>query len=341
MICFFTDVKKTQITGFFKPKSASPSGSRIGINSSNGNKSNNVFAFKDFINKQVANQSSSGSSNHSTGAIRKSVFPKSRTETSVKDKTKHGSSTKFNKSGFGSGGMLTNKGGGTLVITSKNQKNGQQDNTECKSITPFSGPGYVLGTSSANTKSNSELFTKSILGKSKSSEWVYNKIKQQKLENDSEVPKTIKTEDKCPICNIKITPNKIDSHLKSCTGLSEVFNDADLRTEDNYLNCNNRAPENLENCKSLSNVLSGDEICKCPVCNMNVSRNAMNSHFEDCAGLSNVFNDSSTLEISDDEEEINENNKVPCPCCDKRFEESEINKHLDECLNLLLISEME
>lgn len=105
----------------------------------------------------------------------------------------------------------------------------------------------------------------------------------------------------CPVCSEFICADWLNSHLKSCSQLKEMFGNE---------------PE---------------EECKCPACNNTVNRSLMNEHLDSCKMLSNVFDENCVFEVIHDD-----TNYVNCPNCDKSVKDININKHLDICISIEL-----
>uniref|UniRef100_A0A1B6DH22 Protein with SprT-like domain at the N terminus n=1 Tax=Clastoptera arizonana TaxID=38151 RepID=A0A1B6DH22_9HEMI len=253
-----------------------------------------------------------GSSNGSlsTGAVKK--MGNSNTKDIHKNKSNPGS-------------MLANRGSGTLVVTGREKNNvvqGTKTGSPVKpNFVPFSGSGYILDKPTKDkNKFNSKLLNTKPQHFTRQDSYMP-KTKQPKLECIPDVIEIIDDNlyENCPVCNVAILKEEMETHLKTCIYLAP----SDEFSEDIW---NSNVSNNLTN-----------ETCTCPVCNLRVSRSEMNSHFDGCLGLSTVFNDSSTLDDSGDEDESSD---VNCPCCDKKIKEIEINKHLDECLNMMLISKI-
>uniref|UniRef100_A0A1B6LLA3 Protein with SprT-like domain at the N terminus n=1 Tax=Graphocephala atropunctata TaxID=36148 RepID=A0A1B6LLA3_9HEMI len=78
-----------------------------------------------------------------------------------------------------------------------------------------------------------------------------------------------------------------------------------------------------------------DDLCKCSVCNQSLPREEVDVHLESCPGLTNVFDNSSAVDMSEESEisAINQKYKLTsCPVCNVNIE-GDMNAHVDECLN--------
>ncbi|VVC29959.1 SprT-like,Zinc finger, Rad18-type putative [Cinara cedri] len=103
----------------------------------------------------------------------------------------------------------------------------------------------------------------------------------------------------CPVCSDPVFRDFLNSHLKNCSQLKQMFGDE------------------IDEMKGK---------CKCLVCNETVDRSLMDTHLDGCKMLINVFE-------NDFESLSDENNCINCPNCDKLVKESIINEHLDICIS--------
>ncbi|KAG8308160.1 hypothetical protein J6590_002244 [Homalodisca vitripennis] len=275
-----------------------------------------------------------------------------------------GRSPGFGRGGTGRGGMLANKGGGTLVVTGSQVKNKPVDkpespNTKLRIDTfkVFSGSGFTLGSSGKNDRSRSRLLS---LGSEPEKKRLKKNEDDQKNPSQSGGTPLKKNEDddglcKCSVCNKSMPREEVEVHLESCPGLTNVFNNSFTadNTEDN----------------EISAINQKYKITSCPVCSKEVDGD-INAHIDECLNTSGILNMleetpfeiidcDSPIEIpdspinisdspirvygndvpkpkvenSDDIEVIEPEARAACPLCGMRFGVSRINEHVNQCLD--------
>lgn len=238
--------------------------------------------------------------------------------------------------GRGMGGMLANKGGGTLVVTAPQKKTKTPEKPESPDtklrvdkFKLFAGSGQTLGGGNID-RSKSRLLS---LGESqaKKAKPDGHLGKEPKYEKDEEMCK-------CSVCSRNIPREEMGLHLENCSGLQNVFNNSIVDAEDEA--------ENID----------GENKVPCPICNIAVEGD-INAHVDECLNSSGIFNmidDEPETQTSDDlvfvreykvpkpmkaavsdvqivEQE--EEARVACPLCGMRFGASRINEHVNQCLD--------
>lgn len=200
----------------------------------------------------------------------------------------------------------------TIVIT---KTNGTEEKEEKNTaITAFEGTGHILST---NTTVNNEDYT------TVRNYWI-NKFPREEVKKrpNSETnvisPKRIKPDEvNCPVCQIKLLVDEVNSHLDLC-----------LLKDDTTL------------CTTGSSKETEEKIM-CLVCNQYICKRTLNEHLDECVNDS-VFNNSDVIEISSDNEEVfkeqcdnsnDKNNSYNCPVCLGQYPLSEMSLHLDQCLS--------
>lgn len=247
----------------------------------------------------------------------------------------------------GKGGMLANRGGGTLVVTGSQGKQTEtvQDpdaKLRIDQFKVFSGAGFTLG-SASNVIDRS----KSRLLSLKHEEPVQKKQKLSGSSRKSEGGEVSKKDIddrmcKCSVCGGSVPREEVDIHLESCMGLKNVFNNSTI--------------EDYADEKEISDINEKYKEVLCPVCNRIVGED-INAHLDDCLNTSGFLNlvDDNMVEIIDsvittpfsnknmpkpmldgndsDVEIIESEGRVACPICGMRFGESKINDHVNLCLD--------
>lgn len=249
------------------------------------------------------------------------------------------------RAGGVSGGILANKGGGTLVVTGARRKDNDTTPsasmqnpaaTQTASVSPFSGTGHTLGsgrtqrpnpfqrqipvyTNDGNAKPSN--YSKRA---SPPSEDIQRKKKYFNSDKDSEGASTNSKEEhvSCPACNKQILVSVINTHLDDCVIIdSEPANGsctsipkADVKCEDVILVSDSDDEESSEDSHYVS----------CPCCNKKVLKNSLDSHLSACVG--NSFDD----DIIALDTEVS-GNDAKCPICGNSFPSADMDKHLDNC----------
>lgn len=264
----------------------------------------------------------------------------------------HGSSRIPNTNGnpvkSGGGGMLANRGGGTLVVTGSQSKQtetvqGPNEKLRINQFKVFSGAGFTLGSaSSVNDRSRSRLLS---LGNEEPAQKKQKVNDNSRKSEESEVSQK-GTDDqmcKCSVCGASVYRKEVDTHLESCMGLKNIFN--------------NSTVEDSADDKEISDINEKYKEVLCPVCNQCVVKD-INAHLDDCLNTSGILNllDDTPVELSNsvitipfsdknkitkpvldsndsDVEIIEPEGRVACPLCGMRFGESRINDHVNLCLD--------
>lgn len=272
------------------------------------NKVNNIVGFSD-LNSSSATKPNPESSGNSIG-IKNSVSPnnikKGKTtnsgnvlnkgrqnvpksggsiETGLKDlannyEKKTGSSNGFQRGG----GMVTNRGGGTFVVTDKrkqikndvtgaNKSDDRGNNLRIDNFQPFQGTGFTLGGGGSN---ENDRFKSRLLHESPP--------KKMKIEEETVPVEDLTKEDgnsdnncNCPVCNIQIHRNEMMLHLESCSGLQNVFNDTDnieLSDDDDDGDKNEDKDESTEQENRVT--------VPCPCCSKLFKESEINQHLDEC-----------------------------------------------------------
>ncbi|RZF36723.1 hypothetical protein LSTR_LSTR005036 [Laodelphax striatellus] len=267
---------------------------------------------------------------------------------------------------YRTGGVLMNKGGGTMVITAKGAKDNKKTQSdkpseETKTFVPFNGQGQKLGCASVGTSNasgsrlggvclESNSGGKQLNGRDRSHSVPEFSNKNLQTNSSSSLcyngskPSTSRTVRTSTFPNG--SPEKTELEA-SFTNSVITLSDEEFADVADFVDCD----------KDLGD---GDDNVHCPVCNMSLRRDDMVMHLENCDALkATMDNINSSSRPDDDDDEvvevseesnhtsqlIKENNEsgnspiFPCPCCSKYFPESQINKHLDECLTLLALQE--
>lgn len=253
-----------------------------------------------------------------------------------------------------SGGMLANKGGGTLVITAQGRNKGasygnlNSGKKVINNIVPFTGKGYtlnagsethgksatfmpnlmknfVLSEDSGNGLGNRTLLTGVTANKRNGSaikDEGSKKIKGASLLGVTSKSDTDDNAVQCPVCNSEVRELDVNTHLDSCLGAC-VFDDGASAVQ--------------ECC--VKSVGDSREV-KCPACNSGVLKSDLNDHLDMCLG--SVFGNAS---VDDDGGDWDDKNVVdgkpgcdmcPCPCCASLVKYDEMNTHLNHCLIVAL-----
>nr|CAD7452844.1 unnamed protein product [Timema tahoe] len=231
-----------------------------------------------------------------------------------------------NKPTRGLGGMLANKGGGTLVVTNKGNKSKipvLTTTTTPKKFVPFFGQGTVLGVGTAQT------LTKPNLSKSKV---VINNL------NGTNQPVSTSSD-----YNVAWKFNDVDSNSKEHSPASTKISNPDKSTKKrpthlNHTDFAKKPKDNSQESKpyvtspGLSETIeifdspekSGDVSSKCPVCNMTTDQE-LNAHLDLC--LQSAFDDKPVI--------------VHCPLCNKELSEQHLNDHLETCVQCVFTDQDE
>ena len=213
------------------------------------------------------------------------------------------------KDGKIGGGLLANKGSGTLVITAKgNNKEHTFTNKFPGNFVPFSGKGNKLGTSNTESKTfttNVHHPNESEMSLKRHSSVITQDVNAKRSKNvtdegagsEDECPTV-----KCPICGIKVNEIDINSHLDSCMGFTARDNDAVACTND--LKSDSYSTERASGNKVTSeNDLRTTElesdIIKCPACNKNILKCELDSHLNIC--LQSIFGEETVNEVRKNE----------------------------------------
>jgi hypothetical protein len=294
---------------------------------------NNITGFKDLFNKKVNDGQShdkrkrndSTSSKTATKANKQNgvFFPTHSPNKPRFGNKPHTASSSENKDSVRtgkSGGMLANKGGGTLVITAKGSNKGAANgkswngnlngqNKLISNFVPFSGKGYTLGAGSETkglsySVKNSALLEDSVhdLGNRTLLAGVTaNKRQGSITENEgskkvkggslldftSESEKHSAADDnivKCPVCNSDVRELDVNTHLDSCLGA--FFVDDGAAAVEEY---------------SVKSEAHSREV-KCPVCNSELLKSDLDDHLNMCLG--SVFRNASIDDDDDDDDDV-------------------------------------
>lgn len=177
------------------------------------------------------------------------------------------------------GGILANRGGGTLVVTDRHKqiKNGETSVNQSDSIStnlrldnfkPFQGTGFTVGGGSSKEH---DRFKSRLLNESAP--------KKIKIEDETVTVENLDCECgnndnkcNCPVCNICIPRNEMTLHLENCSGLQNVFNDSD--------NFELSDDENEDTGGSTEQVNS--DTVPCPCCSKLFKESDINQHLDEC-----------------------------------------------------------
>lgn len=359
LCCQFVSVVKSQdggnIRDFFKKPSFTSKPSTATVDSNKVG--SNIFGFNNFPNNANSNtrvKSPVGNLHNRSPGFGDKLSSKGKPATSVGGGghvlgTENNRIPKINDrpSKSGKGGMLANRGGGTLVVTGSQGKQtetvqGPDAKLRIDQFKVFSGAGFTLGSaSSVNDRSKSRLLCL------EHEEPVQKKLKvsgnSRKSKGGEVLDKYIDDRMcKCSVCGGRVSREEVDVHLESCMGLKNVFNNSNV--EDN-------ADE-----KEISDINEKYKEVLCPVCNQSVGED-INTHLDDCLNTSGFLNlvDDNPVEIIDsvittpfsnknmpkpmlidndsDVEIVEPEGRVACPICGMRFGESKINDHVNLCLD--------
>lgn len=361
--CQFVSVVKSQdggnIQNFFKKPSFTTKPSTTTVDSNKVG--SNIFGFNNFPNNVNSNtkvKSPVGNfHNRSPGFGEKLLSngsSKGKPATSVGEVgyvlgTENNRIPKINNrpSKSGKGGILANRGGGTLVVTGSQGKQtetvqGPDAKLRIDQFKVFSGAGFTLGSaSSVNDRAKSRLLSMV------QEEPVHKKQKVSGNSSKSNGGEVFKKDIddpmcKCSVCGGRVSREEVDVHLESCVGLKNVFN--------------NSTVEDCADEKEIGEINEKYKEVLCPVCNQSVGED-INAHLDGCLNTSGFLNlvDDSPVEIIDsdvttpfsnknmpkpmlidndsDVEIIESEGRVACPICGMRFGESKINDHVNLCLD--------
>ena len=342
---------------------------------------NNNMSFKDLYNKNLSAGASCGKQNETDCTNTKvcvnaneqngQMLPRSNPKKPLFGSNAHTTSSSENKGSVRTGnfgGTLANRGGGTLVITTKDSKksvsnvrtvNGNSNDGQnlMNNFVPFSGKGHTLGgetTATVNSR-KSEMGTshslknpvllkapsKALGNSSLLDEAKANKRYGSVAEND--VQKKLKNESGFDLTtDAEGLPGANDNSVKCPVCNAEV---GELYVNTHLDSCLGTTfvddhPTAIENC-SVKSETDSNQI-KCPACNSEMLKCNLNSHLDICLGA--VFRsasvDSEDGGVDDDDWENTsfggtkpENNSYPCPCCGMLVTYAEMNTHLDHCLS--------
>nr|CAD7404363.1 unnamed protein product [Timema cristinae] len=230
-----------------------------------------------------------------------------------------------NKPAKGLGGMLANKGGGTLVVTNKGNKSKipVTTTTTPKKFVPFFGEGTVLGVGTAQT------LTKLNLSKG---EVAINNL------NGTNQPVSTSSG-----YNVAWKLNDFDSNSKENSSGSTNRSNPDTSTKKrpthlNHTDFAKKPKDNSQESKpyitspGLSETIeifdspekSRDVSSNCPVCNMTTDQE-LNAHLDLC--LQSAFDDKPVI--------------VHCPLCNKELSEQNLNDHLETCVQCVFTEQDE
>ncbi|XP_034256062.1 sprT-like domain-containing protein Spartan [Thrips palmi] len=255
------------------------------------------------------------------------------------------------------GGMLANKGGGTLVVSGTSNKfrdsPGPSNSTTSEPgpssapIQAFSGSGYVLGKGAPQKPVTSSSTAPGSLPKKpslfpKSSYPAFTKqendfqitaepSKRLSPKSSGDIPNKKKlldgessTSDRvrvtCPVCNKEVYESEINSHLDEC--FNNPPPEADVKTDDVIVLSDD---EDLEDKEAKS--IKTEYFVECPGCNKKILESELDSHLSSC--LSHSFDDEA---VDDDVLFIpNRDAKAKCPICCESILAADMDKHLDNC----------
>lgn len=358
--CQFVSVVKSQdggnIKNFFKKPSFTNKPSTTTVDSNKVG--SNIFGFNNFPNNVNSNtkvKSPVGNFHNRSTGFGEKLSSKGKPATSVGEGghdlgTENNRIPKINNrpSKSGKGGMLANRGGGTLVVTGSQGKQtetvqGPDAKLRIDQFKVFSGAGFTLGSaSSVNDRAKSRLLSPPV-----QEEHVQKKQKVSENSRKSNGGEVFKKDIddwmcKCSVCGVRVSREEVDVHLESCMGLKNVFNNSTF--------------EDYADEKEISDINEKYKEVLCPVCNQSVEED-INAHLDGCLNTSGFLNlvDDSPVEIIDsvvttpfstknmpkpmlidndsDVEIIESEGRVACPICGMRFGESKINDHVNLCLD--------
>lgn len=268
----------------------------------------------------------------------------------------------YQRGGGAFGGMLANKGGGTLVVSGTSNKFRDSPGTSNSSTTslpgpssapiqPFAGSGYVLGkgaphksVTSASTTQGSltkkpNLFQKSSFPaytkKEDDSQMIAEPSKRHSPKSSDDVPSKKKLLDGelsnleslqvvCPVCNKEVFESVINSHLDECINNSP--SEASVKKDDVIVLSDSEDTEDTAMVKEREpNSFKTESFVDCPGCNKKILENELDSHLSSC--LSHSFDD------GDDDVQVvpTSDAKANCPICCESILAADMDKHLDNC----------
>lgn len=269
----------------------------------------------------------------------------------------------YQRGGGAFGGMLANKGGGTLVVSGTSNKfrdspvNSSTTSVPGPSsapIQPFTGSGYVLGKdtsqkpmTSTSTITGSKSKKPSLFPKSsspalttkedeiqmtaepskrlspKSSEGI--PAKKKWLDGSLGAPEPLEVS--CPVCNKRVLESVINSHLDECMNNPPV---AEMKTDDVIVLSDTDDADEAATVNEPNNIKT-ESIVDCPSCDKKILENELDSHLSSC--LSHSFDDGDAADSGDDDVQFipKSDTKAKCPICCESILAAEMNKHLDNC----------
>ena len=223
------------------------------------------------------------------------------------------------------GGMLSNKGSGTFVLSGSSTK-AKDSSTSADSTSSFTS----VGKSTAVPSTSVQLFSGSgyVLGSHTSS---------------NEVPKS-RAGARADIQGLLIEKGNPSQKSTPIFTRGEVESlqiaEPGKRTSPSSIG-NVKRPKTTTDTNSSHNVVSSTlnsaSSVPCPVCNRKVLAELINNHLDDCIAAPAVAvkhpEDIIVLSDSDEEECQETKSHTECPCCNKKILESEINAHLSVCVS--------
>ncbi|XP_049763995.1 DNA-dependent metalloprotease SPRTN-like [Schistocerca cancellata] len=235
---------------------------------------------------------------------------------------------KFGKAQIG--GMLANKGNGTMVITQKGNKqtqkksSGANDSAPQRSVsapvTPFVGKGYTVGSSSScqPVPAATEKPWLSLLDKIEADRKKKKHLSSLTIDKGFSTTKMVKSNE------IIKNESKMKNSSESMRSPPKKFkNDPATKpffTSD--VGSNNKIHSSRDiNSQAQSSANGSLEVMvNCPTCGKLVEEHAINSHLDIC------------LQYRAEDTPASQN-VANCPICNKNFPLNEINSHVDVCLS--------
>ncbi|XP_054271480.1 DNA-dependent metalloprotease SPRTN-like [Macrosteles quadrilineatus] len=185
------------------------------------------------------------------------------------------------------GGMLANRGGGTMVLSGTKNKTDDEKtpspNTKLRIDTfkTFSGSGFTLGGSTGIDKSRSRLLSLGDHPEKKKQKFDAESTKKPESRHSlGNKPDERKDLCKCVVCETSMPREEIEAHMEDCVGLQNVFNNSTVDEDGDV--------------EEVNEINKKSQITFCPVCALHVEGD-INIHLDQClaeSGILNVFDES-------------------------------------------------
>lgn len=274
---------------------------------------------KGLFNKPISNDHSKITTNRNNN-----VLGSKKSSSSVGS-----SSNNFGKPRMG--GMMANKGSGTMVLTQKGNKQAQKtssganDSTSHSSVsaavTPFVGRGYTIGNSSSShpVPAATEKPWLSLLDKIEADRKKNKHLASLRTGKISTTTKTVKhnevTQNKGKIKNSTDSVLSPPKKFKTESVAEPFFTNTDMHNHNEF---HSSKDSNGQSPSSANDSL--EVMVNCPTCGTLVEEYAINSHLDIC--LQQYMEDMGTSQDT-----------ANCPICNNNFPLNEIDSHVDMCLS--------